>query len=86
MFPLFRGYPARIEKRMVKSIQNRLMVDSFIRKKNLVEEIDMRKKFEKELIPARTKVEESDRLKTAFLNNLSHEIRTPMNSIAGFSE
>jgi signal transduction histidine kinase len=28
---------------------------------------------------------ESDRLKTAFLNNLSHEIRTPLNAIVGFS-
>lgn len=32
------------------------------------------------------KAKESDRLKSAFLNNLSHEIRTPMNSILGFSE
>jgi signal transduction histidine kinase/CheY-like chemotaxis protein len=29
---------------------------------------------------------DSDRLKTAFLQNISHEIRTPMNSIIGFSE
>jgi len=29
---------------------------------------------------------DSDRLKTAFLQNISHEIRTPMNSIVGFSE
>ncbi len=28
---------------------------------------------------------ESDRLKTAFLNNLSHEIRTPLNAIVGFT-
>ena len=32
------------------------------------------------------KVEESDKLKTAFLANLSHEIRTPMNGILGFAE
>ena len=31
------------------------------------------------------KASESDRLKTAFLNNLSHEIRTPLNAIVGFS-
>lgn len=29
---------------------------------------------------------ESDRLKSAFLENISHEIRTPMNGILGFSE
>jgi signal transduction histidine kinase len=39
-----------------------------------------------ELEHARIKAEESERLKTAFLNNISHEIRTPMNAIVGFSE
>lgn len=38
-----------------------------------------------ELITAKEKAEESDRLKTAFLQNMSHEIRTPMNAIMGFS-
>lgn len=38
----------------------------------------------KELMAAKIKAEESDHLKTVFLQNISHEIRTPMNGILGF--
>lgn len=44
------------------------------------------KRTEAELKAAKQKAEESDRLKSVFLQNMSHEIRTPMNAIVGFSE
>jgi PAS domain S-box-containing protein len=48
-------------------------------------DITERKHAKEELIKAKEKAEEGDRLKTAFLHNISHEIRTPMNAIVGFS-
>ena len=45
-----------------------------------------RTKMLQELISAKEKAEEGDKLKTAFINNISHEIRTPLNGILGFGQ
>ena len=50
------------------------------------EDITEKLKIEQDLREAKTKAEESNRLKSAFLANMSHEIRTPLNAIVGFSD
>jgi PAS domain S-box-containing protein len=52
----------------------------------LKQSIDQIKAINAELMVAKAKAEESDNLKTAFLENMSHEIRTPLNGILGFAE
>lgn len=48
----------------------------FKKEKNLKEELRM----------LNTKVEESEKMKKAFISSICHEIRTPLNSIVGFSD
>ncbi len=50
-----------------------------------IRDVSERIHFEQEIVRAKEKAEESDRLKSAFLANMSHEIRTPLNAIVGFS-
>ena len=50
-----------------------------------VDDVTERQHMIGELEKARSRAEQSDKLKSAFLANMSHEIRTPLNAIVGFS-
>ena len=63
-----------------------LTVDIPYRVLGVCQSIQRYKDTEEELIAARDRALQADRLKSAFLANMSHEIRTPLNAIVGFSD
>jgi two-component system cell cycle sensor histidine kinase PleC len=56
------------------------------RTRELMDEVEERRRVEENLRRAKEAAEYSDRAKSEFLANMSHELRTPLNSIIGFSD
>lgn len=52
----------------------------------LYHDLKKEKKMKFHLRNLKQKAEESEKMKTAFINSICHEIRTPLNSIVGFSD
>lgn len=69
----------------VEVFSSKIEIDDSYYLHSIVHDITEKKKILADLVAAKERAEESDRLKTAFLHNISHEIRTPMNAIVGFT-
>lgn len=76
------------QKKIIRSIAEMQTDESGnpLKVTGILHDITLQKTIEKQLIEAKEKAEEADKLKSAFLANMSHEIRTPMNGILGFTE
>jgi signal transduction histidine kinase len=93
------GKPAEIElkiartegdSREFRSINMHISIYSEPGSENMflgsIRDISKQEKLKRDLIRAKEKSEDGEKLKNTLLSNISHEIRTPMNSIIGFSE
>ncbi|MCE1189862.1 MAG: ATP-binding protein [Ignavibacteria bacterium] len=68
-------------------IENDMLYKDLSKKKIQVEsELVERRRIEQELLTAKEKAEEINRLKTSFFSNMSHELRTPLMGILGYSQ
>lgn len=78
-------YPLEVEGKEKHYFQARIVPFEGNKVLALIHDITQRVEHANELVEAKQRAEESDRMKSVFLANMSHEIRTPLNAIVGFS-
>ena len=82
----FRHRMASGEIRDVETYSSKISINGESILHSIVFDVSEKKKIYQQLVEAKEKAEENDRLKSAFLENMSHEIRTPLNGILGFTD
>jgi PAS domain S-box-containing protein len=70
----------------VEVLSNTVTLNGRLILQGVFRNIAERKQAREDLLKAKENAEASDRLKSAFLQNITHELRTPLNGIIGFSE
>ena len=71
---------------LARSLMNQLKDQNLILDEKVKQRTAQLEQSNMDLTMARDKAQASDRLKTAFMQNISHEVRTPLNGILGFSK
>ena len=74
-----------VEKQRSDDLLVQLENSNIILEEKVKERTSELEQINKDIIIAKDKAEASDRLKSAFIQNISHEIRTPLNGIIGLN-
>lgn len=94
MLSVARNYSSTIRNNFLLWLDNEKLVSRLTQShsavedanRELIREIERRKRIEGELVEAKERSEKASEAKNQFLANVSHELRTPLNGIIGFSD
>ncbi len=81
------NFYSKIQERVLQILNDKTEIELCIKHKLVLEEIlEHLEQLKQKIVKLKEQASQSERLKSAFLNNISHEIRTPLNAILGFSD
>ncbi len=73
-------------KDKINELNQEINIEREAREELIKDKIKLQALLEKQTVEFHEKLEENERIKLAFLNNITHEIRTPLNGILGFAQ